>query len=294
MKPIRISVVLLTLIILSLTGRIEAIHKIAIEGMPGAGKSTSLLELINEFQDRCILLSETNPEPDAVWQDYSVSDQGDIFHQIWLTRMHLVDALEPITPCVLFDRSYYSNLAYKFASDKYCKTTLYTDYVRIFNRDLRNKQYSLIIILDVSPEVGLARRHLLKDNIAYPWTEVGFLNEFRNFYINELIKFADCPILTICTDHLSTEEVKAKIRVEIEKTIGPRLNNKEYFSKTDENQIIAFGQEMNLGPQHSQIINVLGFPTIYFRQHSVQIYKDRTLFFNNKHLKDIIDEYSNN
>ena len=56
-----------------------AMHKIAIEGMPGAGKSISLIDLISEFSDRCVLFSETNPEPNSKWQDFSASDQGDIF-----------------------------------------------------------------------------------------------------------------------------------------------------------------------------------------------------------------------
>lgn len=92
-----------------------AIHKIAIEGMPGAGKSISLIDLF----------SETNPEPNSKWQDFSASDQGDIFHSIWTTRMQLAGTLSEVMPCLLFDRSYYSNLAYKYASDKYCGTNFY-------------------------------------------------------------------------------------------------------------------------------------------------------------------------
>jgi thymidylate kinase len=292
MKLIKRTLVLLIILISSLITAIDGLHKIAIEGMPGAGKSTSLLELIGEFQDRCILLSETNPEPNAPWQDYSVIDQGDIFHRIWVTRMHLVDALSQSTPCVLFDRSYYSNLAYKFASDKYCKTTLYTDYLDIFKKDLKNKQFSLIIILDVTPEIGLARRNLLGDNISYPWTEVGFLKEFRNFYATELANFADCPIVTISTDNLTKSEVKSKIKAEIEKVIGPSVNYETHFPESIKNQILTFGKEKNLGYNHSQVVNVLGFPTIYFRQHSVQIHNGTPVFFNNQRLKEIIHEYT--
>lgn len=285
-------VILPILIILSLIGRVDAIHKIAIEGMPGAGKSTSLLELIEEFQDSSILLSEINPEPHAPWQDYSVIDQGDIFHQLWVTRMYLVDELEQMKQCVFFDRSYYTNLAYKFASDKHSKTNLYVEYLDIFKRDLRDKQYSLIIILDVDPEIGLSRRFSVGDNVPFPWSDVGFLTEFRNFYANQLVNFADCPIVTLCTDNLSPEDVKAKIKAEIEKVIGPALKNPTPFSDEVKHQILAYAEEKKLGPSCSQVVSVLGFPTIYFRKHSIQIYKGKPVFFNNQRLKDIIDEYT--
>lgn len=266
-------------------------HKIAVEGMPGAGKSTSLLDLISEFSDRCVLFSETNPEPNSEWQDFSASDQGDIFHKIWTTRMHLADALSEKVPCLLFDRSYYSNLAYKYASDKYCGTHFYDEYIEIFNKDLRDKQFSIIILLDVSPEIGLSRRYQLGDTISFPWTEVDFLKEFQNFYAKELNKFAICPTVTINTDNLSPSEVKSRIREEIQKIIGiPLEHSKHEFSEGIKNQLIEFGKEKMLGKCHSELINVFGYPTIYFRQHSIQLYNGKPLFLNNKRWMEIIHD----
>lgn len=266
-------------------------HKIAIEGMPGAGKSTSLLDLISEFSDRCILFSETNPEPDSEWQDFSATDQGDIFHKMWATRMYFADNLSGRVQCLLFDRTYYSNLAYKYASDRYCSTNFYNQYLEIFNKDLRDKQFSLIILLDVNPHIGLLRRHQLGDTITFPWTEIGFLKEFRKFYREELIKFATCPIVTINTDNLSPSEVKSQIREEIQKIIGSPLEHHSVeFSDEVKNQILKFAQEKRLGKHHSELINVFGYPTVYFRQHSIQLYDGRPTFLNNQRWKEIIHE----
>lgn len=268
-----------------------ATHKVAIEGMPGAGKSTSLLDLISEFSDRCILLSETNPEPNSDWEDFSANDQGDIFHRIWTTRMHLADALSEKIPCLLFDRSYYSNLAYKYASDRNCGTNFYNEYIEIFNKDLRDKQFSLIIVLDVNPEIGILRRYRLGDIIAFPWTEIGFLNAFRKFYTTELIKFATCPIVTINTDNLSPSEVKSRIREELQKIIGDPLKHHAIdFSEDIKKQLLDFAKEKKLGKCHSDLINVLGYPTMYFRQHSIQLYNRRPTFLNNQRWEEIIHE----
>jgi thymidylate kinase len=273
------------------TGSCLATHKIAIEGMPGAGKSTSLLDLISEFSDRCILFSETNPEPNSEWQGFSPSDQGDIFHQIWTTRMDLAIALSEKVPCLLFDRSYYSNLAYKYASDRHCGTNFYDEYIKIFNNDLRDKQFSLIILLDVSPEIGLLRRHQLGDMITFPWSEIGFLEELRRFYTEELIQFATCPIVTINTNNLSSSEVKSRIREEIEKIIGvPLEHHPVEFSEDIKNQMIKFSEEKMLGNYHSELINVFGYPTMYFRKHSIQLHDGRPVFLNTQRWKEIIQE----
>lgn len=268
-----------------------AIHKIAIEGMPGAGKSISLIDLIYEFSDRCILFSETNPEPNSKWQDFSASDQGDIFHSIWTTRMQLADTLSEVMPCLLFDRSYYSNLAYKYASDKYCGTNFYNEYIKIFNKNFRDKQFSLIILLDVSPEIGLLRRYRLGDTIAFPWTEVGFLEEFQKFYDKELIKFTTCPIVTINTDNLSPSEVKSRVRKEIQKLIGIPLEHPSVdFSEKIKEQLLEFAKKNMLGNCHSELINVFGYPTIYFRQHGIQLNNGKPIFLNNQRWKEIIHE----
>lgn len=273
------------------TGSCLATHKIAIEGMPGAGKSTSLLDLIAEFRDRCILFSETNPEPDAEWKNFSASDQGDIFHQIWTTHMHLANALSGKVSCLLFDRSYYSNLAYKYASDRYCGTNFYDEYVKIFNRDLKDQQFSLIILLDASPEIGLLRRHKVGDMIPFPWSEIGFLVELRRFYTEELIQFATCPIVVIDTNDLSSSEVKSRIREEIEKVIGVHVqHHSAEFSEEVKNQLIEFSQEKMLGNYHSELINVFGYPTMYFRKYSIQLHEGRPVFLNTLRWKEILHE----
>lgn len=275
-----------------LAGEVFALHKIAIEGMPGAGKTTTLLDLIDEFQGQCMLLSETNPEPNATWENYSSNAQGDIYHQLWVTRMSLADKLSSQTSCVLFDRSYFSNLAFKFAYDQFNGTTLYADYMELFNNDLRDKAFSLIIVLDISPEAGLLRRERIKDEILHPWTEVAFLKSLRCFYHKELEKLTETQVITICTDNLSPIDLKERVSDEIQKIIGPvKKSTAIRFAPESKSQILKFAKEQNLGEVHSEIVNVLGCPTIYFRRHSVLNHDGQTGYFNNQQLMTLINEY---
>ncbi len=246
-----------------------ALHKIAIEGMPGAGKTTILLELIAEF-DQCVLFPELHPEPGAESEEYCENRKGDIYHQMQITRMHLIDQLPKEIAAILLDRSFYSNYAYKFAIDQNCNTPEFTEYVRLFHQDFDNEKLDLIIFLDAKPKTGLLRRGMRGDKIQEPWAEIKFLTEFRNFYFHELSKLTDTPILYITTDNFSLHEVKAKIRQEIQKWI-PLLENTKVAKKAakEEEKIIAFANEYDLGTHHSQIVNVLEYPTMYFLEHVI-------------------------
>ncbi len=261
-----------------------ALHKIAIEGMPGAGKTTIQLDLIAEF-DQCILFPESHPEPGTKSEEYSESCEGDIYHQMQITRMQLIDQLPKEIATVLLDRSFYSNYAYQFALDQNRNTPEFAQYVRLFHQDFDNKKLDLIIFLDAKPETGLLRRGLRGDKIPKPWTEIKFLSELRNFYFHELPKLTNTPILYIATDQVPFHEVKAKVKQELLKWI-PLLENTKVAK--EEEKIIAFAKEYNLGIHHSQIVNVLGFPTMYFRDHGIVLFENRPIFFSNRGIKKML------
>ncbi|MCK5604070.1 deoxynucleoside kinase, partial [Candidatus Pacearchaeota archaeon] len=262
-------------------------YKIAIEGMPGAGKTTILLELVAEF-DQCVLFPELHPEPGAESEEYCENLEGDIYHQMQNNRMRLIDQLPKNVTAVILDRSFYTNYAYMLAIDQNCNSFEFSKYVQIFHQDFDTEQLDLIIVLDAKPETGLLRRRIRGDKIPEPWTKTKFLNEFRNFYFHELPKLTNTPISYIQTDHLSLPEVRAKVRQEIQKWIPLRENLKMLNKKEEEEKIIDFANEHNLGIFHSRLVNVLGYPTMYFRDHAVVLFENRPFFFSNRALKQMI------
>lgn len=261
----------------------------AVEGMPGAGKTTSLIEIISELSEEFILFSETNPEPNAKWQDDEIEDQTNRYHQIWFDRMTSVDLLAQKSKSIfLFDRTYFSNLAFKYALDDLSGGHSYFSYLDLYERDLKEKKFSLIIILDVHPTIGYQRRLSLGNPIPFPWSEKQFLSCFRKFYLEELPKITSTPLIYIKTDSLSSSEVKTKI-LEIltsytscQERTQISLNNSEA-----EELLLNFGKEHQLGNKHSKLVNVFGCPTLYFSQHSIQIVDGKPVFINNKRLREV-------
>lgn len=262
----------------------------AVEGMPGAGKTSSLLELIPELQEEFILLSETNPEPNANWQDREIEDQTKIYHQIWFDRMTSAELLsKKLNSIFLFDRTYFSNLAFKYALDVLSGSHSYSSYLNLYKQDLEEKKFSLIIILDVHPTIGYQRRLSLGNPIPYPWSEKQFLEAFRKFYLEELPKITSTPHIFINTDFLSLSEVKIKI-LEILTSYSKCQGKTQVSLSTCEAEelLLDFGKKHQLGAKHSKLVNVFGCPTLYFSQHSIQIVDGAPVFINNERLREVL------
>ena len=85
---------------------------IALEGMPGAGKTTSLLSSVKFLNNTSILLPETNPEPDVHYEDLT-----DYFANIELERMNILSSENALQYNFILDRCYISNLAYIYATE---------------------------------------------------------------------------------------------------------------------------------------------------------------------------------
>ena len=88
-----------------------------IEGMCGAGKSTTLIRLAPKLQDRFYILSELNPEPDCEWQNESVEEQGRHFYDLWVARMRILKNDFPRSANFLLDRCYIGSMAFTYAMD---------------------------------------------------------------------------------------------------------------------------------------------------------------------------------
>ena len=60
---------------------------IAVEGMPGAGKTSVLFDIAEELEGTCVLLSEMNLEPNSSWKKLSSKEQSHIFHNLWVDEV---------------------------------------------------------------------------------------------------------------------------------------------------------------------------------------------------------------
>lgn len=263
---------------------------IAIEGMPGAGKTSALLKLIGQLPAEFILLSETNPEPNSDWLNGNLHDQTDVYHQMWIDRMNAVSkATENHDVTFIFDRSYFSNLAFKYALDALLDTHDFDEYLHLFKKDLLHQEFALIIVLDIDPEIGCKRREGLKEIIPFPWNKKIFMKAFRVFYREILPKITSRPIILINTDDMSpceTQNHLNKIFQFFRKNNTPRIAciDNDIAKAT----LLKFAQNNQLGVDHSEIVDVFGHQTLYFQRHSIQIDNGSPIFFNNQRLNDLI------
>lgn len=264
---------------------------IGFEGMPGAGKTSTLFELIKSYP-HCILLSETNPEPGMGWETFSDSQKSDYFHTNWVERMDLITHRYDASQITFFlDRTFYSNLAFKYAFDKLTGSTSYKDYLEKYNEDFSKYEVSIMFILDVEPSIGLKRRQKIDKNIPFPWGEPKFLQAFREFYQYELPKITNTKLIYINTDTLSSIDLQKNIQSILKESYNfiPERNLQKSEVSADLQAALDFALEKQLEGPSSRVINVFGVPTVYFQRHSVQVIHNKPVLFNNRQLKYLLN-----
>jgi thymidylate kinase len=289
--------------------------KIALEGMPGAGKTTTLLRLVSELEGTCVVLSELLPEPNADWSILSIKDQATIYHKLWVSRMKIVQQLSPHTNCFFFDRTYFTSLAFSYATDNFFKNKqylsqaqnkerythepsyegFYEEQKKLTAKDLEKENFDLIIFLDVLPNTGLDRRNHINDNIPWLSSEKMWLSLFRDFYHKEFPKFHKGKILYIDTEKLSLDETAQKIKDHLKNELNIISHPKKITSQEAdlkiEKQLLDYGKNLNLGPYRSQMVYVYGYPTIYYRKHSIQLVDNQLKCLNNYQLNLIAKHF---
>ena len=267
---------------------------IAIEGMPGSGKTTILTSLSEQLEGTCILLSELNLEPDSPEKKLPAQEQGDIFHALWLERIALLNTFQNPKPCFLLDRTYFSNLAYTYALDFINGTQYYPIYKQTFYKGFENFKLDLILIYDLPPEIGLERRALRGDIIPWPWSNIAFLTALRKFYKEELPAYSQENIRYINANReksIVMEEVMFETLKFVDKQ-ETYSNPHSALDKEKREALYNFAESHKLGQPITRIISVLGIPTVYFLKHSVQLEQDQPVFFNNKQLHRISHRYN--
>lgn len=285
--------------------------RIALEGMAGAGKTTALLQFVSELEGVCLVLPELLPEPRADWALLPIEEQGRIYHGLWVSRMKTLNKLSSQVPCFFLDRTYFTNLAFTYATDRFlgrkqhlkeaqdkvryqkepCYENEYMKHKELFLKDLKNEHFDLLIILDIDPKIGLSRRHKAKDKMPWLSSEECWLRYLREFYHQELSKLYKGEIFYIDTTHLSQQEVMEKIRTKLEPLIkrDPKDTKERKESDRDvEKKLLAFGLENDLGGARSSLVYVFGYPTIYFRKYAVQLVDGKIRFLNTYQLNSYI------
>lgn len=267
---------------------------IVFEGMSGAGKTTVLSTMAEDFENACILLSEMNLEPHSPETMNPTEKKTDLFHCLWVERMRLLKDYNHLELCFLFDRSYFSNLAFIYALDSINNTFNYRIYKKLFEKTFCERNLDLMLVLDTAPETGLKRRQLRGDNIPWPWSNLAFLEAIREFYKKELPNISQEPIKYINAETEKHELIR-DVKSELKKVIKKEDNFFSSYTIPDNKQLeILFDFEANnrLGKASTRLINVLGTPTLYFLKHSIQLEQGHPVFFNNPQLDHILYRYS--
>src|SRR3990167_9279265 len=63
---------------------------VVIEGMSGAGKSSSIISLYPQLSIKFFVLPELNPEPSSDFKNKSMQEQAEDYYRLWLRRMEIV------------------------------------------------------------------------------------------------------------------------------------------------------------------------------------------------------------
>lgn len=253
---------------------------LALEGIPGAGKTSCFSLLLDRFFSKVIFLSEINPEPKDFWINADSIIQGNHFDRLWVERG---DLLSRSSYSFFLDRSYLSNLAYWYATDGLLGTSHYQKRKEFVLRRFRKDFLNTVVVLTCQIPISIARRKKANSSANPPWNDEIFLQYFMDFYRRELPTFVAADALFFDTSQFSSLEIADKIQKQIglfgQACIQERapLNLQETFD--------AFASENCLGPALTKIYPVLERPTIYYRQHSLQYDDGKVVYFNNEQLK---------
>lgn len=279
----------------AITGSLKSISKlphyrIAIEGLPGSGKTSLLFSLIEKMGQDTLILSELNPEPSDSWIEQDEDDKGSFYHKLWVERMAIIENFKKSIKGVFFDRSFFSNLAFSYAFDRFYNTKSYNYQKMLFENELSHYKIDLIIILLVSSQESINRRKIQRYSLAPHLKSKEFLENLHFFYSKLLPSLSNSPILFLDTDCLEQEKIlnliETLVDINSNQSEKNKVNNIELKKK-----FLELGRKYKLLDEGcSSIINFLGYPTMYFGKHCLQFDKDQFFFLNNNRLNKILSE----
>jgi thymidylate kinase len=265
----------------------QNIIRIGFEGMPGAGKTSSLVSLAREMGEGGLFLPEINIEEDSFSDQHE--DAWKIYHHLWKERLSTLEAAK-CELLVFMDRTYFSNLAFTYAVYDRKYSDEYEMQKKMIKEDFQNSSFDLIFFFDISPELGLQRRNKQGDFPDYPWSNLSFLKKLRGFYHKELPKLYHGEIIYLSTETLNPEQLFKLIDAEITKRFKGKLTKSQvqYNNNEEEALLLDYAKLKNLGAPYSRGFYVRGFPSIYFRQFAIQLEGQNVFILNNSRLRQIL------
>lgn len=266
----------------------QEIIKIGFEGMPGSGKTSTLVLLAQEAGEGCLLLPEINIEEnphmnqqDDLWMEY---------HNLWKKRLSILKKLKG-NRLIFMDRTYFTNLAFTYAFFGGANSEEYKIQKSIVNNDFEGDIFDVIFFFDVSPELGLKRRNQQGDFPLYPWSSISFLKKLRKFYHEEFPKLYHGKIVYIITETLNKEQLLELVYADICRRFKDKIKwgSVHYNSSEEEKVLLDYAsRRKDLGQPYSRGFYVMNFPTVYFRQFALQLENKNIFILNNDRLDQIL------
>ena len=185
---------------------------VALEGMPGAGKTTFINSYVKnngnikflpqlEIKNRKIL-ERDNLETTKMFLS-AEKEKSDLINQIAKENKEIV-----------IDRTFLTTLAYCYARSKKLKNDEYSKLIEFYNKIKEDITFpTKLIFLDVENKRSLERRRRFANNPDYSnWFDEEFLNHMREFYKKEISKFINIKVDYVDTTSMSIEEVSNTLK----------------------------------------------------------------------------------
>jgi glycosyltransferase involved in cell wall biosynthesis/thymidylate kinase len=184
---------------------------IAIEGMPGAGKTTFIKEYVDD--DKITFLPQLQVSESILSKDNLETSKQFLFTEHEKTQK-IQEVGKKYTEIVL-DRTFFTTLAYCYARSKINNTSEEFDSLLLVFEGIKNTITfpTHVIYLDVSVDESLKRRSAFANDDRYKnWFNPLFLSYLREFYTREFKKFFPEVLLYLDTTNTKISDVSSKIR----------------------------------------------------------------------------------
>lgn len=184
---------------------------IALEGMPGAGKTTFIKNYLDHREK--VFLPQLQIENKQILHKNNLETS----RQFLITeknKTNLINKIGENHSEIIMDRTFITTLAYCYARSKMNDTPKEYEKLLDFYMKTKNKITfpTHVVYIDVSIEKSLKRRQAhSKDEKYQNWFNPTFLNYFKDFYKMELKKFLPVTLSYIDTSNLTLREATKRI-----------------------------------------------------------------------------------
>lgn len=197
----------------------NALVILAVDGPPGAGKTSLLARIAPAYGDACTFFTEPNARlagPLPAPGNGSAADLSRWFLRHEQTRAGQVAALsrDPLTRLIFCDRNHLGVLAFCHAATA-GDALPYDQALACYQQDIAPNLPAELktVILLVSPDVSLERRGGAAERPRWqPWFSRDLLARLRDFYATTAPSLCPSPPLVIDTDQLTPADVAQQVQ----------------------------------------------------------------------------------